>query len=157
MASSKPSRNSSRKPSKGGRREKIFAPDGTETGCNSVAGRCVTQQFEIDFEGGLTQRFPAFMDCVRDSVYGCGRQFKAIASDLDMSPSELSKRLSPSGDIHFALERLPELVDATRNLNPIFWLVERYCGDPEKKRKQAIAQLPTLVAQLQQLVKDAEA
>lgn len=117
----------------------------------------MAQQFDLDFEGGLTQRFPEFMDCVRDSVYGCGRQFKAIASDLDMSPSELSKRLSNNGDIHLALERLPEVLDATRSLSPIFWLVEKYCDDAEAKQKKALAQIPTLIEQLQRLAKEAAA
>lgn len=113
------------------------------------------QQFELDFEAGLTQRFPSFMDCVRDSVYSSRRQFKAIAADLDMSPSELSKRLSDHADIQFLLKRLPELLEATQNLNPIFWLVETYCDDPEQKRKKSIAQLAQMLPALQQLVREA--
>lgn len=115
----------------------------------------MAQQYQLDFEGGLIDRYPNFLDCVRASVYGCGRQFKAIAADLDMSPSTLSQKLADQTDNHFALRRLPELVEATRNLTPIYWLVERFCSDQDRKAKLALAQIPALVEQLQRLAKDA--
>jgi hypothetical protein len=113
------------------------------------------QQFELDFEGGLTQRYPEFIDCVRASVYGCGRQFKAIASDLDLSPSELSRKLSDQTDTHFAMRRLPELMEATKDYSPIFWLVEKYCDDPESKRRKSVARLEQMLPELQRLLKSA--
>lgn len=113
------------------------------------------QQFELDFEGGLVDRFPIFLDCVRASVYGCGRQFKAIASDLDMSPSELSKKLADHADTHFALRRLPDLLEATKDYSPIFWLVEKYCDDPESKRRKSVARLEQMLPELQRLLKSA--
>lgn len=115
----------------------------------------MAQQFDLDFDGGLTQRFPEFMDCVRDSVYGCGRQFKAIAADLDMSASDLSKRLSQSADVHFALTRLPELLASTGNLSPIYWLVEKYCDDAETRQRKALAEIPALIVKLQAIAKEA--
>ncbi len=113
-------------------------------------------QFELDFEPGLTDRFPEFLDCVRASVYGCGRPFKAIAADLDMSPSALSQKLADNTDNHFALRRLPDLMRATNNLEPIYWLVEKFCDDPEQKRRMALAQIPGLIAQLQAVAKAAQ-
>ena len=110
-------------------------------------------QFELDFEPGLTDRFPEFLDCVRASVYGCGRPFKAIAADLDMSPSALSQKLADNTDNHFALRRLPDLMRATNNLEPIYWLVEKFCDDPEQKHRRSVALVAELLPKLAAMVK----
>ncbi len=110
-------------------------------------------QFELDFEPGLTDRFPEFLDCVRASVYGCGRPFKAIAADLDMSPSALSQKLADNTDNHFALRRLPDLMRATNNLEPIYWLVEKFCDDPEQKHRRNVALVAELLPKLAAMVK----
>lgn len=115
------------------------------------------RQFELDFEGGLTERYPNFLDCVRASVYGCGRPFKAVAADLDMSPSTLSQKLSDQTDNHFALRRLPELLEATKDCSPIFWLVEKYCDDPDSKRRRSLERVAQLLPELQRLLKDTAA
>jgi hypothetical protein len=114
-------------------------------------------QFQLDFEGGLIDRYPEFQDCVRGSVYGCGRQFKAVAADMDMSASQLSQKLADNTDNHFPLERLPDLLDATRNLDPIFWLVEKYCDDPDTKSRRAKAELAAILPRLQKLLIETEA
>lgn len=114
------------------------------------------RQFELDFEAGLLERYPNFLDCVRASVYGCGRPFKAIAADLDLSASALSQKLADQTDNHFPLRRLPELVEATKSLLPVFWLVERFCDDPENKKRQNIAQLAKLLPEIERLIKGAQ-
>lgn len=115
------------------------------------------RQFELDFEGGLVERYPNFLDCVRASVYGCGRQFKAVAADLDMSASALSQKLADQTDNHFALRRLPELLEATKDYTPIFWLVEKYLDDPEAKRRRSLERVAQLLPELQRLLKDTAA
>jgi hypothetical protein len=119
------------------------------------------RQFELDFEGGLTDRFPAWDDVVRYSVETCGRQQRAVAADLDMSPSELSRKLARRtpdrpDEPNFPFYRIPDLIHATGSLLPIYWLVEKFCDDPEAKRRMAIAQIPALVEKLQALVREAK-
>lgn len=114
------------------------------------------EQFQLDFEGGLTDRFPHFRDCVKSSVYSCGRQLKAIASDLDMSPSELSRKLAdnPNDPVHFPLIRLPELIASTGDLSPVYWLVERFCDSPDLKKRKSIERLARLLPEIERLVKE---
>lgn len=83
-------------------------------------------QLQLEFEAGHLARFPQFGDAIRASVYGCGRPFKAIAAELDMSSSELSRRLADGGDVRMPAERLAELIEATGDLGPIYWLCERF-------------------------------
>ena len=113
------------------------------------------KQVELDFEGGLLDQFPEWNDMVKASVYGCGRQFKAIAADLDMSVSELSRKLNDTADVHFPLKRLPELIEVTGDNRLIYWLIEKFLEDKEAKQKRAIEEIASLLPKLQQLVKSA--
>ena len=110
------------------------------------------QQFELQFPDGLRDRYPDWMDCIRASVHGCGKPMKAIAADLDMSQSELSKRLSDQADIQFLLKRLPDLLRATNNLDPIYWLVESFCDDPEDAHRRNVAKLAQLLPEIVRIV-----
>lgn len=115
------------------------------------------QQMSIDFTPGLLEQFPRFMDCVRASVYQCKRQFKAVAADLDLSVSELSRQLAdnPNDPRNFPLERLPELVTATGNTLPIQWLVLSFMNDPEAEQRRAMRELVQLAPMFAELAKRA--
>lgn len=111
------------------------------------------QQLTISLDRSLTQQFPNFMDVIRASVYDCGRPFKGIAADLDMSVSELSRRLAPEGDIALLLKNLPELIRATGDKRPVSWLVESFFIDDETKQKRVVDELSKMLPQLHELLK----
>lgn len=115
------------------------------------------RQVELNFEAGLTEQFPEFKDVVKASVYSCGRALKAVAADLDMTSSELSRKLAenPNDPVHFPLHLLPALVKATGDKRPVFWLVEAFLEDEDVKRSRAVAQLADMLPQLQALLKTA--
>jgi hypothetical protein len=115
------------------------------------------QQIELNFEAGLTEQFPEFRDAVRASVYSCGRAFKAVAADLDMSVSELSRKLAdnPADPVNFPLNRLPELIEATGDKRPIYWLVEKFLEDAETKRKRNLDTIGDLLPRLEAALKGA--
>lgn len=115
------------------------------------------QQLEIDFEPGLVERFPEFHDCVKTSVYGSRRQFRAIAADLDMSSSELSRKLAenPDDPLNFPLKLLPTLMAATGDLSPLYWLIEKFCEDSDAKQRRAIETLSQVMRDLPKLLKSA--
>lgn len=114
------------------------------------------RQLEISFEAGILQRFPEFQDAIKSSAYSCGRPFKSVAADLDMSPSELSRKLAdnPNDPVHLPAKRLPDLMAATGDLTPIYWLIETFLESPEAKAKRVRselgAMLPKLIALLEQ-------
>lgn len=114
-------------------------------------------QMEIDFESGLTERFPEFLDCVKASVYGCGKPFKVVAADLDMSASELSRKLAdnPNDNVHFPAKRLADLITATGDLMPVYWLVEKFCEGTEAKQRRALEALAQLSRDLPRLLNQA--
>lgn len=111
----------------------------------------VSGQFSLDFTPGLLEQFPVWADVVRESVYGCGKPFKAVASDLDMTVSDLSRKLANNANdpAHFPLDRLPDLLRATGDTRPVRWLVLRFLQDPEAHRKQALATIAHLAPMLE--------
>lgn len=115
------------------------------------------RQVEINFEAGLTGQFPEFRDVVKASVYSCGRALKSVAADLDMTSSELSRKLAdnPHDPVHFPLHLLPALIRATGDKRPVYWLIEAFLEDEDTKRNRALAQLSDLLPQLQALAKTA--
>lgn len=115
------------------------------------------RQLSIPLDPGLTQQFPEFRDVVRASVYSCGRAFKAVAADLDMSVSELSRKLSDNvhDPVHFPLYRLPDLVRATGDKRPVLWLVETFLDDPVARKQHAVDRIASMLPELAALVKDA--
>ena len=112
------------------------------------------QQLPIDFPAGITQEFPEFRDCIKASAYGCGRQLKAVAADLDMTSSELSRKLgdNPNDPVHFPAHLLPALVKATGDKRPIFWLIESFLEDPEAKRARVVEEASQMLGRLETLL-----
>jgi len=117
------------------------------------------KQIELDYSGSLLEQFPDWQDVVKASVHGCGKPFKNIAADMDMSTSELSRRLSenPNDTMKFQLYRLDDLLNATGDLRPVFWLVEKYCQDTAAKQKQALNDLVGIMPHLHDLLKQVQA
>lgn len=111
-------------------------------------------QAALDFEPGLTEKYPTLIDAIRAQVYACGKPLKTVASDLDMSQSDLSRKLNdnPADPRRFTTEDLEKLPAATDSLLVIYWMVEKYLQDPAERRDRALAeiqkQLPDFMALL---------
>jgi hypothetical protein len=112
------------------------------------------QQFDLSFQGGLVDEFPEFRDVLRAAAYGCGRPFKHVAADLDMTSSKLSRMLAdnPNDPINFPADRIPDFIEATGDTRPVLWLAERFLVDSATKQRQAIAQLASLMPRIEQLI-----
>lgn len=114
-------------------------------------------QMPLEFASGLTERHPTLLACCHESAVRCVRPMKAIAADMDMSSSDLGRRLSPSeGDPRrLSVDDLVRLIDATGDLSPIYWLIEKFAIDDEARQRRAQAelakQLPGLIALLKQV------
>jgi len=50
---------------------------------------------------------------------------------------------------------LPDLIRATGDRRPVYWLIETFLEDQDTKRHRAVAQLADMLPQLQALVKAA--
>lgn len=111
-------------------------------------------QVELDFEA----KKETFHECVRRVSYGCGKQLKYVAAELDMSPAELSRKLAdnPNDPVHFPLDKLPELIAATEGLDIIYWLVNEFLRNKEQEKERAISQLMDILPRLKPLLEALE-
>lgn len=108
-------------------------------------------QLVLDFEPGLVERYASLRDCIATGVYQRG--LKRVAIDLDQAPSNLSVQLSDDTSRHFSVDSLEKYIDRTRDLTPIYYLVEKYLGDTSSKKDAAIEQLQALGPQFIELLK----
>lgn len=116
-------------------------------------------QLSLDFEPGLTVRFPEWEDVLAAAVYGCRKGLNGIAAELDMSPSELTRRLNRNTDDSRPLRASDAIgiIRSTEDMRPVYWQVEKFLRDPETARNQAIQQLAQVMPIVQALIEQAGA
>src|SRR5690242_7997933 len=88
-------------------------------------------QLHLDFTPGLAERHRSLKACVRQGAYSHPNPLKTIAADMDMSESELSRKLSenPEDKRNLSCDDLERYIQATGDTDPIFYLVEKYLED----------------------------
>jgi hypothetical protein len=120
-------------------------------------------QLSLDFEPGLTAKWRSLEDCILHVVVTHRLGVDGIAARLDMSPSELSRRLNAhtaakEGDVSNRPMRvcdLLQIIQITGDHRPIHWLAERFLGDPVAKQESALEQLAMLAPVLMGLAEQA--
>lgn len=113
-----------------------------------------TSQLSLDFTPGLVERYGSLLECVRACVYTNPRPAKAIAMDMDVTPSDLARKLSgnPDDPRRFSIADLEAFIEATGDTTPILYLAQKYCADPEVRQQEALAELCKMVPSLQALL-----
>lgn len=118
-------------------------------------------QLSLNFEPGLTAKYKRLEDVLLAVVLDYG--LEKMAGALDMSPSELTRRLNAhaavkEGDPNNRPIRVCDMyaiVEESRDFRPVFWQIEKWLRDPESQRTQAINQLAGLLPALQSLLEQA--
>lgn len=115
-------------------------------------------QLTIDFTPGLTERHATLLACVRECAYSHRNPLKTIAADMDMSQSELSRKLAenPEDPRKLSVGDLESFILATGDTTPIYWLIEKYLQDDSVKQKQAMAALTKALPDILALFKSAQ-
>ena len=116
-------------------------------------------QLTLELQPGLLQRYTTLRQCLYHSAMNYTRGIKALAADLDLSESELTRRLNPSeGDPRSCdVNLMVQIVDATGDLTPLHWLMARFLRDSETRKQAAVDQLAILLPQIATLLADAGA
>jgi len=105
------------------------------------------EQITIRFDAGLVESYPTLKELVAARVHQQGKPQKAIAADLDLSPSDLSRKISGGeNDSHrnFDINLLVRFIETTGDKTPIDWLVERFYRDHDE-----VAELKAKLAALE--------
>lgn len=114
-----------------------------------------TNQLVLDFEGGLSERHNNCLSVVREGAYTFKRGLKSLAADMDLSQSELSRKLAdnPNDPRNFTLDDLEKYIKSSGDHNPIYYLVEKFLTDDELKHKRALAELAQHLPKITALIK----
>lgn len=88
------------------------------------------QQLTLSFEPGLAQRHKSLKACVRHQVYASDSPMKAIAADMDLSESDLNRKLSdnPNDPRKLSVCDLERYIAATNDHTPIYYLISTFSG-----------------------------
>lgn len=121
--------------------------------------RVHSNQLTIDFTPGLSERHESIMDCIKECAYSHRNPLKTIAADMDMSQSELSRKLgnNPDDPRKMSVEDLVRFIRATGDVTPIYWLIETFMQDEQAKQQRAMAALAKQMPQILALFKQASA
>lgn len=118
-----------------------------------------SSQMTLDFTPGLIERFEHLLDVIKAGAYTHRNPLKTIAADMDMAQSTLSRKLNndPNDPRKFSVDDLERYIEATNDLTPVYWLVEKYLQDEEGKQKRALRtladKLPDVLALIAQVSK----
>lgn len=111
-------------------------------------------QLTLNFEPALPERFRTLRDFLAHRVQVQSKPAKTIAADMDMSPSTLSRKLSPGeGDTQrFNVDDLEQYIGATGDTAAIEYLAAKYLCSDESRKVRALARVESLSAELSGLV-----
>ena len=104
-------------------------------------------QLTLNFEPALVDRFGSLREYLAHRVQVQPKPQKTIAADMDMSPSMLSRKLSPGdGDTQrFNLDDLERYISATGDTSAIDYLAAKYLSSDETRAAQAVARFEQLI------------
>jgi hypothetical protein len=105
-------------------------------------------QMTLNFDIGLTEAYTTCREYVAARVHQVGRPQKAIAADMDYSPSTLSRKLAQgeSDSNKFTLDDLETYMQVTNDTQPVFYLVEKYLSTNEDRIADLEKELAALKA-----------
>jgi hypothetical protein len=114
-------------------------------------------QIALDFTPGLTAQYRSLREVAAAAVYASRKGVSGVAARLDMSPTDLTKRLNADSaePRPLRVEDLEGIIESTGDMRPIYWLIERFLRDPESAKQQAVSQLATLLPALIELTRQA--
>lgn len=114
----------------------------------------MTTQLTLELNLGLLQRYRTLRECVHHVALDYPKGMKALAAECDMSPSELTRRLSPSdGDPRsLDVDLMVRIVEATADHRPLHWLVARFVPTEQDRRTAAVDELTTMLPRLAELL-----
>lgn len=116
-----------------------------------------SQQMTLNFEPGLAERHKSLLECIRERAYSSRNPLKTIAADMDLSESDLSRRLrnDPNDKRSFSVGDLERFIAATGDVQPIYYLIEKFLQDPSHKRAAALDGLAKMLPTIQALLSQA--
>lgn len=100
----------------------------------------VKQQLLLDFEAGLSRVFNSGREVIHAGIHRSGKALKVVAADMDLSPSQLCRKLAqnPDDSARLTLDDAENYMDKTGDLTLIEYLVDRYLARASVERIETL-------------------
>lgn len=108
-------------------------------------------QFTLNFEPSLPERFDTLRAYVAHRATVQKKPMKVIASDMDMSPSTLSRKLNPAeGDTQrFNCDDLEGYLESTDDVSAVIeYLAAKFLHSPADRQAHALARFEALFTEI---------
>lgn len=109
-------------------------------------------QMSLAFEPGISQRHQSLRECMATGVYqrGLGR----VAGQIDMASSKLSEKLAGGTERKrdIGLDEFEMYIERTKDVTPIYYLIDRFLRDPAVVQQEALAKVAALLDTLPPLL-----
>ena len=118
-------------------------------------------QLTLTMAPGLYQRHRTLRDCLQTAVIKSKGGIAGIAPAMDMSPSQLGRKLAGNeDDPHRTLDidDFDKVLDALAkegDHSPLYWLIEKYLPSDDQRRAAALDQIHSLLPRMMELVAEA--
>lgn len=115
----------------------------------------MSNQLTLNFQPSLRERFPTLRAYVAHRSAVVAKHLKVQASDMDMAPSTLSRKLNPSeGDTQrFNLDDLEAWIASTGDGEAVVeYLVSKYLDTDSNRKARVVSQVEGLLKELATLV-----
>lgn len=112
-------------------------------------------QLTLSFEPALPERFPTLRAYVAHRSAVVAKPMKAVAADMDLSPSTLSRKLNPTeGDTQrFNVDDLEAWLQSTGDAAAVVeYLAAKYLDSDTARHQRVVASAEALLAQLAQVL-----
>lgn len=116
-------------------------------------------QLTLQFEPGLADRHATLREFLAYRVQVQGKPAKAIAADMDMSPSTLSRKLAPgeADTQRFNCDDLETYIASQGDTSPIEYLVAKYLQSDSSRAAAQITELRGMIERVQSVLTSLEA
>lgn len=112
-------------------------------------------QLNLDFEAGLTEKHATLLEACSHVAQVAPVSMKVIAAELDCSPSDLTRKLAgtPGDKRNLSVNDLVLLIQATNDMTPIYWLIEKFHLDDNQRSQRAARELEKVLPSILALAK----
>lgn len=116
-------------------------------------------QLALSFEPTLVDRFPTMRSYIAHRVNVNTKSAKTIASDMDMAPSLLSRKLTAGQDpqdkdtARFNLDDLDAYLKASGDAPAVIeYLASKFMDSPEARRARALSKVESMLPDLMAVI-----
>lgn len=112
------------------------------------------EQVTINFEAGPAETYATGREYISALVHQQGRPQKAIAADMDLSPSGLSRKLaqSPSDTWRLTADDREKFIEVTGDIRPILYDIEKYIfnkANPARNKQQLLKEIERMAKRVE--------